>query len=131
LNDDILIFSPLTKLSLFLAWQMEGSGEEICPRQVSISRRRGHEVTYIACFCRQATYGVFVSPASLQYGVFILYLAGVPKIQIACGRDSRRRGGVTKTGGIPDFIWATAGTICRGSYNFEIFGNNHPECAIK
>ena len=22
-------------------------------------------------------------------------------------------GGVTKTGGIPDFIWATAGTICR------------------
>ena len=87
-------------------------------------------MTYIACFCRQATYGVFVSPASLQYGVFILYLAGVPKIQIACGRDSRRRGGVTKTGGIPDFIWATAGTF-GGLGIFEIFGHNHLDCAIK
>jgi len=55
----------------------------------------------------------------------------VPKIQIACGRDSPRRGGVTETGGITDFIGATAGTICRGSYNFEIFGHNHLDCVIK
>jgi len=37
---------------------------------------------------------------------------------------------VTKTGSIPDFIWATAGTFgCLGI--FEIFGHNHLDCVIK
>jgi len=104
-----------------------GGGRESAMQRVQISRRRGHEVTYTACFCRQATVGVFVSPASPQYGVFICIWRANPKIQSACGRDSPRRGGVTQTGGIPDFIWATAGTICRGSYNFEIYNFCRPQ----
>jgi hypothetical protein len=38
--------------------------------------------------------------------------------------------GVMKTGGITDFIGATAGTFgCLGI--FEIFGHNHLDCVIK
>ncbi len=98
------------------------------PRTVQISRRRGRETTYTACFCRQATVLAFSSLPLATIWSFYLHLAGVPKIQSACGRDSPRRGGVTQTGGITDFIGATAGTICKGSYNFEIFGNNCLSC---
>ena len=36
--------------------------------------------------------------------------------------------GVTEQACTTDFIGATAGTICRGSYNFGIFGNNCLNC---
>jgi hypothetical protein len=72
--------------------------------------------------------GVFVSPASLQYGVFIcIWRAIITNLRE--GETHAR--GVTQTGGITDFIGATAGTFCKGSYNFEIFGHNHLDCVIK
>jgi len=39
-----------------------------------------------------------------------------------CGERERfTQRGVTEQARIPDFIWATAGTICKGSYNFGIY----------
>ena len=95
-----------------------GGGRESAMQRVQISRRRGHEVTYTACFCRQAiVLRVRLSRLATIWS-FHLYLAGESqKYKFACGRDSRRRRD-PQTGGITDFIGATAGTICRGSYNF-------------
>ncbi|MCE7898030.1 MAG: hypothetical protein DPW11_03580 [bacterium] len=50
---------------------------------------------------------------------FLSSSGGRPKnTKVRAGETHAR--GVTKTGGITDFIGATAGTICKGSYNFEI-----------
>jgi hypothetical protein len=63
-----------------------GGGRESAMQRVQIPRRRGHEVTYTACFCRQATvFGVFVSPASPQYGVFIFIWRANPKYKVRAG----------------------------------------------
>jgi len=71
--------------------------------------------------------GVFVSPASLQYGVFICIWRAITK-NLRAGETHAR--GVTQTGGITDFIGATAGTFgCLGI--FDIFGHNHLDCVIK
>jgi len=77
-------------------------------------------MTYTACICRQATVLV-CSSLPPRYNMEFLSASGgrTPKIQIASGRD---------LAGVPDFIWVTAGTICRGLYNFEIFDNNCLSC---
>ena len=86
-------------------------------------------MTYTACFCRQATV-LRVRLSRLDTILsFYLYLAGESqKYKPRAGETHAE--GVTKTGGIPDFIWATAGTFgCLEI--FEIFGHNHLDCVIK
>jgi len=44
-----------------------GGGRESAMQRVQIPRRRGHEVTYTACFCRQAMVGVRLSRSQFVF----------------------------------------------------------------
>jgi hypothetical protein len=86
-------------------------------------------VTYTACFCRQATV-IGCSSLPPRYNIEFLSASGgrTPKYKVRA--EETHAEGVMKTGGITDFIGATAGTFgCLGI--FEIFGHNHLDCVIK
>ena len=68
-----------------------GGGMESAMQRVQIPRRRGRETTYTACLLPSGNcWRVRLSRLATIWS-FYLHLAGVSKIQIACGRDSRRR----------------------------------------
>ena len=54
-------------------------------QRVQISRRRGHEVTYTACFCRQATVLAF-SSLPPRYNMEFLFASG-ERSQKICVRE--------------------------------------------
>ena len=109
-------------------------------QRVQIPRRRGHEVTYTACLLPSSN---LLSYSSLppHHNMEFLSASGGRSQKYKLRAGETHAGGVIKTGGITDFIWATAGlpaqagTICRGSYNFEsyeIFADyNYGDCVIK